>query len=254
MKKFFFSAAFLAISVGPAQAAPITITDQFIGGAPTSPSWYGADVIGDADKFDISSLNFEITGSSLTVNVISSYFNNVGQYGTRLGDLFISTNGWHPYGSAPYTDDTASNGETWEYALVLSNHGESAAQSGNPANFVNQSGTISLYQITNPAQIQLSNASGIYRGNQEVLLNTSGLQALATGSWGIFDLPGEYDQLRFTIATSIFSNVTDWGFHYGMTCGNDVIEGGAAVPEPASAMLLLTAIGGAAFLRRRRAA
>jgi hypothetical protein len=253
MKKLFALPVLLAAIVSDAHAAPITISDNFIGGTPTSSAYNGFDVIGDTDKFDIQSLTFSLTGSTLNVQVLSSYFNNVGQYGTQMGDLFISTNGWHPYGSAPYTSDTASNGETWEYALVLSDHGASAAAQQNPTNYTGHSGTVSLYQITNPSQIVLSNASGIYRGNQEVQFNSTGLQALATGSWNIVDLVGGYDSLNLSISLAAFGSVTDWGFHYAMTCGNDVIEGGASVPEPATGALMLTALGGAALLRRRRA-
>ena len=253
MKNFLFMPVLLAACVSSAYASPVTITDNYVGGTPTGSGWNGADVIGDSDKFDISSLTFDIGSSNLDVSVVSSYFDNVGQYGTQLGDLFISTNGWHPFGSSPYTSDNASNGETWEYALVFSDHGSSAAQSQNPTSFLGHSGTVSLYQVTNASQIILSNApGGIFRGNQEVQFNNTGLQALATGTWNIADLPGGYDQLNLSIALASFGVVSDWGFHYAMTCGNDVIEGGAAVPEPATGAMLIMALGGAAALKRRR--
>ena len=255
LKKLLLVPVLVAAVVSSAQASPVTITDNFIGGTPTGSGWNGADVIGDIDKFDIASLTFDAAGPNLSVQILSSYFNNVGQYGTQLGDLLISTNGWSPYGSAPYTSDTASNGETWEYALVLSDHGAAAAQNG-PQNYTGHSGTVSLYQITDPSRIILSNVpSGTYRGNQEVQFNTTGLQALATGSWNIVDLIGEYDALNLSISLASLGSVSDWGFHWAMTCGNDVIEGGgSSVPEPATGAMILTALAGAAVLKRRKTA
>jgi hypothetical protein len=47
--------------------------------------------------------------------------------------------------------------------------------------------------------------------------------------------------------------VTEVGFHYAMTCGNDVIEGGVApVPEPATMVLLGTGLIGLAGISRRK--
>ncbi len=38
----------------------------------------------------------------------------------RRGALFISDNGWHPHGAAPYADDNFdNNGERWAYAYDL---------------------------------------------------------------------------------------------------------------------------------------
>ena len=41
---------------------------------------------------------------------ISDSFLNIGQYNTTLGDLFISNNGWNPYGPAKYIEDYYVNG------------------------------------------------------------------------------------------------------------------------------------------------
>ena len=42
------------------------------------------------------------------------------------------------------------------------------------------------------------------------------------------------------------------GFHWTVTCANDVIEGGVAIPEPASILLFGLAFAGVAFVTRRR--
>lgn len=233
-----------------ASAVPVVINDGFIGGTPTNAGWYGQDVIGDPDKFDIDRLEVEVIGAILHVDVYSTYFDNVGSEGTQMGDLFISTNGWHPYGAAPYNDDDASVGETWEYALVMSNH--TAALGDN--------GDASLYQLSNGGSIIKSDdyfgGSGyIYRGNQEVQFNPLQTQAVGTGTWALTDLVGGTDKLSYSIALNDLGLITaeGLGFHWAFTCGNDVIEGRyeiATVPEPTSILLVGAGLAGA--LRRRR--
>ncbi len=255
MKQSIFSAVFSAtiLNATVVFAAPITINDNYIGGSPTGAAWVGQDVIGNANDFGISKMVVDKIGNQLTVEIFSTYFDNVGKLGTELGDLFISTNGWSPFGTAPYLNDTASNGETWEYALRLSNHGEALAAVGTGGSMLGQSGVASLFQITNNAQIILSNAPNgyIYRGNQEVQFNPGQAAALAQGTWSIVNLGGAENKLVFSI-TSALLNVQDLGFHWAFTCGNDVIEGNAAVPEPATLALLGSALG-AGLLRRRKA-
>jgi hypothetical protein len=96
-----------------------------------------------------------------------------------------------------------------------------------------------------------------YRAGQEVQYTGTGQIALATGSWslnkigGIVDIDDFDDFLRFTIAYD-FGDIDTYGLHWGMTCGNDVIEGAATVPEPPAMMLFgigLIGLGGA--LRQR---
>jgi hypothetical protein len=96
-------------------------------------------------------------------------------------------------------------------------------------------------------------AGSIYRANQEVQFARGNNIPIALGSWSITDLASGFDQLTFSIGLSNFSSpLENIGLHWAMTCGNDVIEGSAFVPEPHSAALLGFGALGAALRRRRR--
>ena len=151
----------------------------------------------------------------------------------RRGALFISDNGWHPHGAAPYADDNFdNNGERWEYAYDLYDR--------------------TLYEIDD-GDILLSNdlmpPSGyIYRDGQEVAISGG----LAAGSGTAFT----YENYILSFAID-FGNLgwalSDLGFHYASaTCGNDVIEGAAPVPEPATMMPLGTGLLGINIVGRRK--
>src|SRR5262245_10624281 len=120
LKKWLPIAGLLAISFS-STAQAVTITDGYYGAEPTN-SFPDQDVIGPTDIFDTSELRYTLVGSILNIEIDSKYHANVGNGGTQLGDLFISTDGWHPYGTAPYVDDDMTNGEDWELALVLDDH------------------------------------------------------------------------------------------------------------------------------------
>jgi hypothetical protein len=215
-----------------AQSAPIVILDTYIGGTPTHSYYTGQDIIGSAELFDISRMEVSfLPAETMTIDIYSRYLNNIGAYWTQLGDLFLSTDGYQ------------GEGEQWEYALKLDNHLPTTT-----------SGTISLYGVQTANIVMSSAPSGyIYRKGQEVQYGPAGQTSLATGSWTLNNIGGTDtdDYLRFTLAYD-FGNVSTYGLHWGMTCGNDVIEGAAPVPEP-SAMLLFGVgmIGLGGVLRRK---
>lgn len=225
-----------------AQATPYTIVDNYIGGDPTY-NWQHVDVIGDPKVFDVSQMDVDLYGSHLVVDVHTRYLDHVGALGTSLGDLFISTDGWKPLGSAPYPDDTALVGEKWEYALVLDNH---LKKSGD--------GSLGLYSISD-GDIKLSWAPDgyVYRAGQAVQFTPhQNVTALGMGSYSIIESNDGYDILRFEV-NSKWGDVGSFGFHWATTCANDVIEGGysAPVPEPSTILLLASSLIGLVGIRKK---
>ena len=231
----------------PVFATTYTIYDKYWG---AKDHGYG-DIIGEAKYFDISKMMVTYESGQLKyVDIYSRYFNDIGVLGSELGDLFISTDGWNPWGTEPYKDDKYDNGEDWEYALVLDEHADKTKTKGD----------FDLYQITD-SDIYLSNHFkkpnwAYYREEQEVRVNTSSLTPLATdGEWTLnFQGSGDLDDyIRFDLSKLSSFSFTGFpgAFHYGPTCANDVIEG--VIPEPSTLFLLGTGlIGFGVFARFRR--
>lgn len=250
VKFFLLSFLLLTFTNQAAQAAPIVIADNYVGGGATSSSYATSDVIGDNNLFGISKMEVDLGSGLLSVSVYSSFFNNVGKYGTDLGDLFIATGGWNPVGPAPYYNDKRSTtGTVWDYALRI-NHTAPAA--GQEVDMLGTSGTLSLYQIPSQSLLQDGSFPGyIYRQDQAVKLDTSNLSPIAFGNWSISDVLGdEFDRMTLNIALSNFPNLSDIGLRWQMTCANDIIEGSANVPEPMTVSLLGLGLLGAGFRRK----
>ena len=233
---------------GNAMALSITIDDHYIGAAPTSSSYYGKDIIGDYNKFEISKAVVTKSDTQLTVDVYTTYlYDDIGYLGTALGDLFLSSDLYTPWN--PSRDDQESNGEDWEYALVLDDH--------SPDIDSVTSGNITLYDVSGGSIVlsSVSNSNYIYRAGQEVQFQAgSGQQALGTGTWEILGLgttDDTDDYLRFQIDLTGFGGDELYALHYAPTCANDVIEG--SIPDATTLLLLGSAmLIGALFIRRRR--
>jgi hypothetical protein len=248
-----FSAIGLSILVSSqlSFAAPIVINDNYIGGGATNSGWTTADVIGDNNLFGVSKMEVDLSAGQLSVSVFSSYFNNVGQFGTDLGDLFITTTGWNPVGPAPYLNDKKSTtGTIWNYALVINHNAPGVNQ---VVDMLGTSGTVSLYQIPSQSLLKTGNFPGyVFRDDQIVKLDTTGLNPVATGNWSISDVLGdEFDKMNINIALSNFAGLQDTiGLRWQMTCANDVIEGAASVPEPMTVGLLSMGLLGGIIRKR----
>ncbi len=227
------------IIIGTAEA--YTISDEYIGAWPNRTSYWGQDRIGHLNDFEIYAMEVGFSSNTLTVSIHSTYFDDsVGRLYTSLGDLFISDNGWHPNlatygppgpnGPFPATSyDHEGNGEVWEFAVVLDDHADQGPTG---------SGQADLYRVVDPSSnIILSHSPDgyIYRTLQEVWYTPRLDQSpLASGqyTYGAEVLEIEIAGINF------WQDISGFGFHYSLSCGNDVIEGQIPMPEPVSVVLL----------------
>ena len=228
--------------------------DDYWGGQPTSPSWQ-TDVVGPLDPFDLDRAEVTFDGTNLTINIFGNYFDDVvanssNLVGTTMGDLFITTTGlsWEGETGADTLDDYFGNpnGYTqWNYAVDL----HFATQ-----NILGQTGNLLAIQ---ESDIILSNPgpNNNYRANQAWAVNPE--QARGIDSvfvlWGI-QTNGSEDYLSINLLnwTSVFAPGTEVGFHWTMSCANDVMEWGGVVPEPSTVGLIgVAALGGLLMIRRR---
>ncbi len=225
---------------------------------------YG-DVVSGAGvtMFNVDGMDASLSGSQLTVTVYTNFAGNAGvepgltKNGTGIGygDLFLST-GWAPHGSGTYDADNAANGNHWTYAFSLDNALSNSG--GNGTVFALGAGNNSNHNPDVLLSNYFINCHGrcVYRDGQEVAVDRSLATATNnTGSWIVGDgfLSFSFD------TTGLDLDPRNFGFHWSMYCGNDVIEGlGAAtsVPEPAPAGMFMLGIGliGLGVMRQRQTA
>lgn len=245
---FICGATLLALG-GAANAIPLATTIINDGYWGSNDHGYG-DVISSASSkafFNVDHLKV-VFNSDHKVNV--TVYTGFNQYdaralGTKYGDLFISSMGWHPYvGSDPLhfkQDSYGTTGTQWNYVIDTS---EGGALYG---------GAFSVYQSQD-----LIPANYVFRNGQVVQRKTGGTklgqEAVLFGSEAYTGKT--YNTLTYSFDGDLLGIHAgdELAFKWGMTCANDTIEGGAVVPVPTPATLPLLAAGiGAGWLARRRA-
>lgn len=230
----------LGLMLAANSASATIIQDNYIG---SNDHGYG-DVISsssDYNHYNIANMDVTFSGGYMNVRVNTGFSESQDRYGVKFGDLFISTNGWHPYGSAAngYLGDNASNGEHWEYVFDTSANMlyGGAFSIYNSEHFFDTS----RYIIRDGQEVQRAGGGTAYSGSSEDLSHAG----LFNGQYGYVDYKIQLSSLGLTGPANI-------GLKWGMTCANDSIEGAASVPEPGALMLLGAGLLGLGLTARRR--
>lgn len=221
-------------------AGAYTINDNYWGGTVVNASStrYG-DVIG-APFFNIDQMTVEKTGKEWVVEITGPYFGNYldptvdNGLPSKLGpgDLYINSGGWiaAPGTFGYYETDTFNNSEGWDYVVTKVN---------------NIWGLYSLdYRKIVNTNVSTLTGNYVYRKDQAWKGGAGSFIGAAT-----YDLSA--DGLIFTFNTGNMDFSNEVGFHWTMQCGNDVIEGKAKVPEPASMLLVGLGLLGVAGISRK---
>jgi hypothetical protein len=216
-------------------ASAVLIQDNYWGSK--NHGW--GDVIGDAE-YQVYSMDVTFNDNYMNVRVNTNFSTPDSSGVVDYGDLFISTDGWHPYGSAYnyYKYDNQSNGEDWEYVFDTSDENL-------------YGGNFSIFTSDDLIDARRY----IFRNGQEV--QRSGDGDKLTGSTVDLSNSGYHGYIDYKILLSSLdlTGDTDIGLKWGMTCANDTIEGAvhySSVPEPSTLLMFGLGILGLGLAARKK--
>lgn len=257
--------------------------NTFWGSAITGRSTQYEDIVAGLTNTDeVRAMTVDTVGSIMTVSVYTAFLNrHNGPTSTwpRLGDLFISTDGWNPYrtgaaGSDTQDHATADNntrGEDWELVIRTPDVGyRDTNYSGGTfvktTDVYGESGGPMAFTLAG----EILDRGGWHRPTEEVYYKSGGVDvgdatfsarhatAAEKAAYDLYTLSNQRDW-------SVYSYSFDWqalgldpgsdiGLRWAANCANDIIEGRArVVPEPSGLALVLVALlAGATPLTRRR--
>ncbi|TWU39729.1 PEP-CTERM sorting domain-containing protein [Novipirellula artificiosorum] len=251
------------------------IEDRYIGGTDHGQFSVPDDSIGD-QRFDIQGSSVALSGNRLEWTIHTNFVLTPSALTAQYGDLFFGFQDYAPFlsGDAGLSDgwygksDTMASGTQWQNAVQLND------------TLTSNGGGVTLYGIdtSNYADAVLASddffgSGSIFRNGQEVRVdeswggNTSYNPLSYTGGWSR-DTTNKTLTIYLESAdiASLFGLSQDGmlAYHWGMTCGNDVVENstpfevtpplpfGTPTPEPASIAIFGIGAAGLAFSRRRR--
>lgn len=246
------------------------------------------DHIGGSN-FDVYNMTVNRSEAGLMTVRINTDFvdiNGERQRGDRYyyGDLFMSTTGWDPTGSAVdgYQQDNAFNtGTQWDYVYNLDD------VRSNRGSFVDENGgtlaALAAYDLNATEQVCVRwrhgrcqrsetrftdrdnfeygderrerGAEHLYKVDDPAAVDFS--QGLTRGSVEA-NTGGNFLEFVFDVSGTDLATAEQIAFHWTMSCANDVIQGVAdfakttTTPEPAALGLLLLGLGGMGVMRHRR--
>ncbi len=249
--------SFLALSfslVFAAQVQAYMLDDHYIGG---DDHGYG-DVIGHTNMFDVAGLDVAVSGTQVTVDIYTTFWDDIGVYGSLalngkgigVGDLMLGSS-WNPNGSASngYLADNAASGTLWSHAVSVD---DAYSTTGGSARLYALNGS------SNDENLLLSEdflSAGVYRDGQEVAVDRASRKVdWLSGNSASWVVSSGKISFMFDAANTGLLSDGELALHWAMLCGNDVIEGAvpvASVDEPSSLALLALGALGLGWLRRR---
>jgi hypothetical protein len=266
----------LSINAFATDVSGETIMDNYIGAG------HRSDVNGGISRYDIDKMLVSRDGTTLSVDIFTSFYNDVNRNDIKLGDLFMAAdedlNGtaispWNPNGNQPnkgdrYTDSaTDSNtGTDWNYVYDLSGARNSMSGTGQLKSGFGSNQVVSSSYLHGTSS----------RDNQAVMLADRNSDIVHdSSSWSVdnrasYQRTHSYNTSRsigygkvsfsFDVSGTALATANQIAFRWAMTCANDIIEGVASftpqgggstpVPEPETIVLMLLAMAGFTYRRK----